>query len=385
MKAKTVKTVIVATHDSLFPVKGGGALRTLAVIRELQKRSFKVTVIAPFETKNREEEGVKILSLPQPTKERSQILSALKFNLRLCRRLLPVLGKADILFAHNTIASIPVPFLKIIFKRFKFFLDITDIHAEYLPIGKRNVLEIILTPFLLWYEYIIIKSADRITVATQAMQARLIEKGVAADKLQVVYDSVDKEEIPREKEPPAGQGVIHLGAIDRQHNVEILVQAIPAVIEKFPQARFFIVGGGREKENVRKLAVKLGVEGSCCFTGSLPYEQAKEFLKQSCIGLITRKDSLANRIITTQKIFEYWSSNTAVISTALDGIKEIAGEGREVLWFRSGDAEDLAVKINLLLSDRAYRDRLAAGGLLKADGFSRQKSAAGIADLISAL
>jgi glycosyltransferase involved in cell wall biosynthesis len=383
MKTKTADTVIVTTHDSLVPVKGGGALRTLAVIAEFKKRSFKVMVIAPLETNTRDEKRVSFLSLPPPTKQRSQILSALKFNLRLGARLIPILGKADILFAHNTIASILVPFLKI-FRQFKFVLDITDIHAEYLPIGKRNIFEIALTPFLLWYEYIIIKSADRITVATQAMQEHLIAKGVPADKIQVIYDSVDKQEIPQEKEETAVQGIIHLGAIDRQHNVEVLIQAIPAVVERFPQARFFIVGGGREKESIQKLAVKLEVEHYCCFTGSLVYGQAKEFLRKASIGVITRKNSLANRIVTTQKIFEYWASKTAVISTRLAGISEIATDGQNVLWFRSGDAQDLAVKVNLLLSNREYAAKLSAGGFDRANEFNRQKSAAKIVDFVTA-
>ena len=375
MKVRTANTIIITTHDSLAPVRGGGALRTLSVIAEMKNRLFKVIVIAPFDLKAMEQNGALYLPLPQPRKERSQILSALKFNLRLALRLMPILGKADVLFAHNTIASIWVPFLKKIFKHFRFVLDITDIHAEYLPIGKRNIAEIIVTPFLLWYEYLIIKSADRITVATQAMKQHLIAKGINDDKIQVIYDSVDKKKIPQEKETIAAHGVIHLGAIDRQHNVEVLIEAIPLVIKKFPQASFFLVGGGREKENIQKLALRLGVARHCFFTGSLPCDQAREFLRKASIGVITRKDALPNRIITTLKIFEYWASNTAVISPLLDGIREIANEKENVLWFRSGDSGDLAEKINSLLSNREYRDKLAAGGFRTVDGFGLDKAA----------
>jgi glycosyltransferase involved in cell wall biosynthesis len=380
MKAKTVKTIIVTTHDSLGPVKGGGALRTLAVIRELEKRLFRIMVIAPFDQQIMEQNSTLYLSVPQPRKERSQILSALKFNFRLFRRMVPILGQADVLFAHNTIACIWVPFFKIFFRHFSFVLDITDIHAEYLPIGKRNLIEIAATPFLLWYEYVIIKSADRITVATQAMRKHLITKGIDQDKITVVYDSAHKQDLPQDKEEHAGRNVIHLGAIDRQHNVEILIAAIPAVLRKFPQTKFFLVGGGREKENIQKLVKELGVEERCVFTGSLPCVQAREYLKQAAIGVITRKDVLANRIITTLKIFEYWASNTTVISSASEGIKEIATGGSDILWFRSGDAGDLAEKINLLLGDQAYRDKLASGGLAKVSAFDTATAAEKIVD-----
>ncbi len=380
MKVKTVKTVVVTTHDSLAPVKGGGALRTLAVIKEMQRRFNKVVVIAPLEVKVAEQSSVLYIPIPQPRKERSQILSALKFNLRLLIRLIFILGHTDLLFAHNTIASIGVPFLKIIYRRFTFVLDITDIHAEYLPIGKRNIIEIAVTPFLLWYEYIIIKSADRITVATQAMKQHLIFRGVAGDKIQVVYDSVDKQTISPDKEPEAAQGVIHLGAIDRQHNVEVLIKAVPLVIEKFPQVRFFIVGGGREKDNLVALAQRLGVGRHCFFTNSLACEVARVFLKKASIGVITRQDVLPNRIITTLKIFEYWASKTAVISSSLAGIREIAVEGENILWFRAGETRDLAEKIILLLGDQEKQNKLTAGGLLALDEFNIEKAAKKIVD-----
>jgi len=380
MKIKTVNPVIIITHDSLFPVKGGGALRTLAVIKEMQNRNFKPVVIAPLADQAGSQNGALYISIPAPRKERSQILSAIKFNLRLVRRLVPVLGQADILFAHNTIACIWVPFLKMIFKRFRFILDITDIHAEYLPIGKRNLAEVLVTPFLLWYEYQIIKSADRLIVATQAMRQHLMDKGVRPDKIQVVYDSVDAANIPSVKEASAKMGIIHLGAIDRQHNVEVLIEAIPGVIKKFPQARFLIVGGGREKENIQKLAQRLGVDCYCLFTGWLTHAEAREFLKQASIGVITRKDVLPNRIITTLKIFEYWASATAVIAPPTAGIKEIASAEENILWFHPEDAQDLAEKINLLLNDQEYRQRLSRGGLMKAAEFNQDKSAAKIVD-----
>lgn len=378
MKIKIANTVIIMTHDSLAPVKGGGALRTLAVINEIRKRNFQVIVVAPGNFDSENHAGVLYLPIPAPRKERSQILSAIKFNFRLIVRIIPVFNRANIIFAHNTIACIFVPILKNIFRHFRFVLDITDIHAEYLPIGKRNIIEILIAPFLLWYEYQIIKSADQIIAATQAMKRHLVTKGVRENKIQVVYDSVDKEKLPKEKELSAGLGIIHLGAIDRQHNAEILIKAIPKITEKFPQARFFMIGGGREKENIQILARKLGVDRYCVFTGPLPCEEARAFLKKTNIGVITRKDVLPNRIITTLKIFEYWASKTAVISTPLEGIKEIATEGEDVLFFRSGDAEDLAGKINLLLGDRAYACCLATGGYRAVDRFNLYRAAAEI-------
>ena len=122
------KNVIVSTHDSVCPIKGGGALRTLKVAGEFKERGCNVIIIAPTDGIG-EVNGIKAHWLHAPKKQRSQILSSLKFNVRLLRKFLQFAGDTDILFVHNTIAAATLPFLKKFFS-FNFVLDITDVHAE---------------------------------------------------------------------------------------------------------------------------------------------------------------------------------------------------------------------------------------------------------------
>ncbi|MCX5701666.1 MAG: glycosyltransferase family 4 protein [Candidatus Omnitrophica bacterium] len=372
------KNIVISTHDSLYPIKGGGALRTLKVAYELRGRGYNLRIIAPTEGAS-ELNGIKLLSLYPPTKQHSQILSTIKFNIRLLVKFLRFVRKTDIFLIHNTIAAIFLPFLKKIFK-FRFILDLTDIHAEYLFFGQRNLFEKLLTPYLLRYEYFIIKSADYITVATKAMKNLLILKGIDNGKIEVVYDGIDRENIFQEKDEGAEHGVIHLGAMDRQHGVEVIIRAIPYVTKEFPRVNFFFVGGGREFINIKKLAQKLGVINNCVFTDWLPCEEAREFLKKACIGIIPRKDNLPNRIITTLKIYEYWASKTAVISSLLEGIKEIASGNKDILWFEPGNERDLARKIIFLLIHKEFKDKLIKGGLTTVNNFDMEKSASRIVD-----
>lgn len=357
---KDSKTIIISTHDSLSPVNGGGALRTLRTAREFIKRGHKVIFIAPTDRIG-ELDGTENRWLNPPRKQRSQILSSLKFNIRLLGKFLRFGMRADMLFVHNTIAAATLPFLKKIFG-FRFVLDITDIHAEYLLVGKRSAFEKILTPFLLRYEYFIIRSADFVTVATEAMRRLLISKGVDDKKIEVVYDGVDRENVPQQKEEGSENGIIHLGAVDRQHGVEVMVRAIPDIIKEVPQARFLFVGGGRELLNIKRLAGELGVMDDCVFTGCFSQERAREFLKKATIGVIPREETLPNNIVTTLKIYEYWASRTAVVSAFLEGVREIGTGNADVLYFNPGDAADLGKKIVGLLKDKAFKERLISAG-----------------------
>jgi len=297
-----------------------------------------------------EVEGIRTHWLHAPRKQRSQLLSSLKFNIRLLRKFLQFIYKTDMFFVHNTISAATLPFLKPFF-RFKFALDITDIHAEYLKVNRKNFIEKLLTPFILAIEYWIIKNSDVLIVVTEEMKKLVIKNGIQHQKIYVVYDAAEIENISFEKEKEACNGVIHFGTVDRQHNVEVFIKAIPDVIKILPEIKFYIVGGGRELDNIKKLSKELNVYNNCVFTDYLPCEEAREYLKKAIIGVIPRNDNLPNRIVTTLKLYEYWASKTAVISSKTAGICEISKENEDILFFESGNSSELAKKNNLFIAE----------------------------------
>lgn len=365
--SRRIKGVIVSTHDSLYPNYGGGALRTIKIAEECKRQGLHVLIVAPARTN--EISGIKVHWLHAPVKHHSQIYSAIKFNVRILRKFLQYINQADMYFLHNTIAGASLPIIKKLFKR-RFALDITDIHVEYLPIGKRSVFEKAITPILFKMEYWIIKNADAITVATHAMRDHLIGKGIKPDKIEVVYDGADYMHYPTEKEDGAHKNVIHLGTIDRQHGVEYLIQAIPQVIARHPDARFYIVGGGREYHSVVEFAKRLGVYDHCVFTGYLPTEKARTYLQKCGIGVIPRADNIANRIVTTLKIYEYWASGTAVVSSRLAGIEEISTEQKDILFFEPSNIKEFANRINNLLEKQDVLRHFQENGLRKVKTFN---------------
>ena len=74
--------IVVSTHDSLHPIRGGGALRTLKIAEELKRRGHRVIIVAPTDGTG-ELSGIRTHWLHAPRKQRSQLLSLLKFNIRL--------------------------------------------------------------------------------------------------------------------------------------------------------------------------------------------------------------------------------------------------------------------------------------------------------------
>ncbi len=370
--------IIVSTHNSLSPIMGGGGLRTIKCAEEFIKRGHQVDIIAPTDGAG-EVRGMRVYWLHEPRKQRSQILSAIKFNIRLFRKFLSVAGTTDLFFVRNALAAASIPFLQY-FYEFKFVLDLDDIHSEYLAAAQRSVMERLLTPLIKWFEYWIIGRADSVTVVTGAMKELLIKKGVQASRIKVVYDAPEAEKITSEKEPGSGSTVIHLGSVDRQHGVKVLISAVPRVAAAHPEAKFLIAGGGRELPNVIGLAKKLGIYDRCTFTDFFPPGETASYLKKSGIGIIPRHGTLPNHIVTTLKLYEYWAAGIAAVASRLDGIEEVAEDGRDVIFFQPDSPSDLADKIIRLLDSPELTGKIAKGGLNTVKKYTLEKTASLIAD-----
>lgn len=354
-----MKKIGVITHDSLNPLVGGGALRTLLVARELSKRGNEVILFVPSTTSYLE--NMPVIHLPQPRKVRSQVLSAIKFNVRLLLRLFKYAKHIDIFFVHNTIAMPAVLFFSFLTNK-KIILDITDIHAEYLKVGNPNIIEKIIRPLLLWIEYFMIRKANKVIVVTKTMLEQVVKKGTSRDKVIVVYDGADISKFSSNKNLQSEFNIIHLGTVDKQHGVHYIALAAEKVIKEFPNLHFYIVGDGRELVRVKKIVEEKKLEKYFTFTGYVSHFEVQKYLEKCGIGIIPRPYSLPNNMVITLKLPEYWASGTAVISSRLLGIEEIAKDRENILFFEPDNPNDLAEKIVLLIKNPQLRVSIANGG-----------------------
>jgi glycosyltransferase involved in cell wall biosynthesis len=364
------RKVIVSTHDWLYPIYGGGGLRTLKVAEEFKRRGYNVVILAPSKINKIKE--IPVYTLPPPTKKRSQVLSAIKFNIRSLRSIIKVSQDADLIFVHNTIAAVAFAILNK-FLRKRFILDITDIHAEYLWVGNISIIEKLLRFILLKIEYNIIKSADTVIVVTEIMKQRCIEKGIEEDKIRVICDGAEVDKFSTQKSNGANFNLIHLGIVDKQHGVPLLIRAMRIVLERFPQVHLYIVGDGRDLSDVKSLAKKLQIYQNCIFTGHIEYTKVKEILGRTGIGIIPRPNNLANNLVVTLKLLEYWASGTAVVASRLNGISEIAEDEKDILFFEADNYRDIAAKIEFLLSNSEELARLQRNGREKVRQFDWEK------------
>ena len=146
-----------------------------------------------------------------------------------------------------------------------------------------------------------------------------------------------------------------VGSISRlseQKGHRYLLDAAARVLPRRPDTRFLIVGDGDQMEPLRRQAGALGIAPSVSFAGHRTDVPALlGALDVFCISSTYEGTPLA--------LFEAMAAGKAIVSTAVDGCREVLEDGATGLLVPPRDPEALAVALVRTLDDAALRASLA--------------------------
>lgn len=124
-------------------------------------------------------------------------------------------------------------------------------------------------------EWATAQRVDKIITVSHAMQEDLIRHGWSKSKISVVWNGVDPErynpknckleevEAVRNKYgvKPDENMVLFLGRLTWVKGVTNLVQAMPMVLEEYPNTKLVILGKGEQQNDITETANRLGING----------------------------------------------------------------------------------------------------------------------------
>ena len=169
-------------------------------------------------------------------------------------------------------------------------------------------------------------------------------------------DAGDRAEARRALGVPTEGPVIGVVAYLRQDKGHaVLLQALPEILESYPECSLVVVGDGPERLNLEALARHLGIEKSVRFVG------LREDIPIVLAGFdIFCQPSLRNEGVP-QSVLQAGAVARPVVSTEVGGIPEAVVHGETGFLVPPGDADALAERISALLADSGLRNRLGGG------------------------
>ena len=155
-----------------------------------------------------------------------------------------------------------------------------------------------------------------------------------------------------EQERKAGHILIgNVGRLTAQKGMRYFIDAAAIVSETHPQARFFIVGDGEEKDNLQKLVQSKKLEKKVFFLG---YRSDIQNV-MSQLDLIVLSSLWEGLPLTP---IEAYSVGKTVIGTAVDGTPEIIRDGVDGYLVERCNSVQLSDKMDYLLKHPQIREEL---------------------------
>jgi glycosyltransferase involved in cell wall biosynthesis len=118
------------------------------------------------------------------------------------------------------------------------------------------------------------KQADKVLCLTDSMVNDMAEHfAVPREKLVRIYNPVDIDRIRElgnsDKNPYSGPGphLVAVGRLTKQKGFDILIDAMPHILERLPNARLTILGQGHLHKDLTRQAQRLGLTESVEFVG----------------------------------------------------------------------------------------------------------------------
>jgi glycosyltransferase involved in cell wall biosynthesis len=197
--------------------------------------------------------------------------------------------------------------------------------------------------------------ADHIIALTNKEAIYLETLGIKREKISVIPNGIDLESfinLPngksfRMKYNIRGKMILYVGRIySCQKGLNHLINAIPIILNKEPEAKIVIVGENwGSKANLIKTAKNLGIEKSIIFTGYIP---RNELLKAYAAADIFVLPSLFEPFGIV--LLEAMASKKPIVATNVGGIPEVVENGKNGILVKPGNEEELANAILYLLS-----------------------------------
>lgn len=369
--------VLVTIFERLVPISGGGTPRASSLVKAFIARGHEVYVASPIGVTRRTAidrlGGKDWLSLQGVNRlgkrKMPKYMLAFPYNILRVARYVSVL-KPDLIISHNTIAG----YGALLGKRFSpqslTVLDFTDLLFEYLEdYSKGGWLRAVMSAGRR-LEHKVMRDSDRIITISEAMKGILVQHGCEPDNIDVVGDGVDVsvfhpvdgEELRSKYAPGASYVLIFHGVIDPQDDPGLLVDAAALILPKHPATYFWLVGDGSAVPGLKREVSAHSLQDNFYFSGWVEQDKIPSYICASDVGLVILPDVLSARGRVTLKEFEYWACQVPAILPRLPALEEVAEDGVTALFYKPGDAADLAAKIRLLLEDSELRRRLGENG-----------------------
>ena len=202
--------------------------------------------------------------------------------------------------------------------------------------------------------------ATRVVTVNDQIAALLNSRGIPRWQVCVIENapdwtqSDDRTRASVAKEPFT---IVIAGGLNAERDLEIVIDAA-FEIARIVRIRLRLIGPGDPSyiDGLRSKVRSLGLEETVTVEPEVPAGAVAALVTGSTIGIVSYVKNPITEIATPNKAYAYAVAGKAMVVTDLPGLKSLLGDA--VVYYKPGDAKDLARRVLVLLRNDELRRRL---------------------------
>jgi|AMFO01.1.fsa_nt_gi PEP-CTERM/exosortase 1-associated glycosyltransferase, Daro_2409 family len=218
----------------------------------------------------------------------------------------------------------------------------------------------------------VFREADAVTTICEGLKRDIVARGIPEEKITVIPNAVDLERFSLEgvHDPELAaslglEGKVVLGFLGSFYAYEglmLLVEALPGILERVPEVRLLLVGGGPQERALKERVAQLGLSDKVVFTGRVPHESVAGYYRLVDILVYPRLSMRLTDLVTPLKPLEAMAQGKLVLASDVGGHLELIKDGINGRLFRAGDRESLEEAVAGLVREREQWQKFRDSG-----------------------
>ena len=363
--------------DHSLPLQSGYVTRSLGIIRAQRGRGWETLHLttprhigAPVTAEVID--GLTFFRTPPPRRRLplAREVSEMR-NTRAAIEKLIVAEKPDVLHAHSPVLNV----LPALAAGRKFDLPVVyEVRALWEDAAvdhgttTENALRYTATRALETYA---MRRSDHVVTLCEPLRVEILARGIGVERVTVVPNAVDpkrfvgdeQDQSVRERLGLSGAKVVgFIGSFYAYEGLDLLFQALPALIRDVPDLSVLLVGGGPDEERLRSLANNPDIKTRVHFAGRVHEREVPRYYAAMDLLVYPRRRRRLTELVTPLKPLEAMAHRKPLVASDVGGHKELVRDEETGFLFQADDATALAARVAQVLSDPSELLRVASQG-----------------------
>ena len=215
-------------------------------------------------------------------------------------------------------------------------------------------------------ENIYINLSDSLAAVSEALRMDIKNEYSISDNVSVVLNGVNitdfcnfngknNEDLRQKLSKNCKYIILFAGVLNGRKGEFALIKAMDKVVSKYHDTNLLIIGDGPTKKTSMKIVESLNLENNIIFIPNVVHNEMENYYKASDLFVLPSYSEGLPKVL-----LEAMACGTPVVASNIPGHKDVINNNKTGYLFKTGDVDDLSLKIITALGNREKRSKLAS-------------------------